>query len=113
MLMRSTSPRNGHAIADAAMASPVASRRTERELRMVAPFGSVRCPYRPAFRVPRARRQRARLSIRVLASHRLMIKLRSVRVPVFYDFSSTICYFTHRVLGRLGPELDELGVTLD
>jgi predicted DsbA family dithiol-disulfide isomerase len=42
-----------------------------------------------------------------------MTKLRSVRVPVFYDFSSTICYFTHRVLGRLGRELDELGVELD
>ncbi len=42
-----------------------------------------------------------------------MATLRSVRVPVFYDFSSTICYFTHRVLGRLGPELDELGVVLD
>jgi predicted DsbA family dithiol-disulfide isomerase len=42
-----------------------------------------------------------------------MTKLRSVRVPVFYDFSSTICYFTHRVLGRLEHELDELGVALD
>jgi predicted DsbA family dithiol-disulfide isomerase len=37
----------------------------------------------------------------------------AVRVPVFYDFSSTICYFTHRVLGRLRPDLDELGLTLD
>jgi predicted DsbA family dithiol-disulfide isomerase len=36
-----------------------------------------------------------------------------VRVPVFYDFSSTICYFTHRVLGRLAPELDALGIELD
>jgi predicted DsbA family dithiol-disulfide isomerase len=36
----------------------------------------------------------------------------SVRVPVFYDFSSTICYFTHRVLGRLAPQLDALGITL-
>jgi len=35
-----------------------------------------------------------------------------VRVPVFYDFSSTICYFTHRVLGRLAPRLDELGIVL-
>ena len=42
-----------------------------------------------------------------------MATLRSVRVPVFYDFSSTICYFTHRVLGRLGPELDQLGIALD
>jgi predicted DsbA family dithiol-disulfide isomerase len=42
-----------------------------------------------------------------------MAALRTVRVPVFYDFSSTICYFTHRVLGRLGSELDELGVVLD
>jgi predicted DsbA family dithiol-disulfide isomerase len=36
-----------------------------------------------------------------------------VRVPLFYDFSSTICYFTHRVLGRLAPELAALGVALD
>jgi predicted DsbA family dithiol-disulfide isomerase len=42
-----------------------------------------------------------------------MTKLRSVRVPVFYDFSSTICYLTHRVLGRLDDELEELGVGLD
>jgi predicted DsbA family dithiol-disulfide isomerase len=34
-------------------------------------------------------------------------------VPVFYDFSSTICYFTHRVLERLAPEIDGLGVALD
>jgi len=36
-----------------------------------------------------------------------------LRVPVFYDFSSTICYLTHRVLGRLGPELAALGIALD
>jgi predicted DsbA family dithiol-disulfide isomerase len=42
-----------------------------------------------------------------------MAALRPVRVPVFYDFSSTICYFTHRVLGRLAPELDQLGIALD
>jgi predicted DsbA family dithiol-disulfide isomerase len=42
-----------------------------------------------------------------------MTKLRAVRVPVFYDFSSTICYLTHRVLGRLDSELDQLGVALD
>jgi predicted DsbA family dithiol-disulfide isomerase len=42
-----------------------------------------------------------------------MIEPRSVRVPVFYDFSSTICYFTHRVLERLEPDLDELGLALD
>ena len=42
-----------------------------------------------------------------------MSRSRPVRVPVFYDFSSTICYFTHRVLGRLAPEIDSLGVALD
>ena len=42
-----------------------------------------------------------------------MSKPRQVRVPVFYDFSSTICYFTHRVLERLAPELDKLGIDLD
>jgi predicted DsbA family dithiol-disulfide isomerase len=42
-----------------------------------------------------------------------MAKPSPVRVPVFYDFSSTICYFTHRVLGRLRPELDALGIELD
>ena len=36
----------------------------------------------------------------------------AVRVPVFYDFSSTICYLTHRVLGRLAPQLDALGIAL-
>jgi len=42
-----------------------------------------------------------------------MTKTRWVRVPIFYDFASTICYFTHRVLGRLRPEIDELGLALD
>ena len=41
-----------------------------------------------------------------------MAKASTVRVPVFYDFSSTICYFTHRVLGRLGPRLDDLQIAL-
>src|SRR5262245_22142295 len=42
-----------------------------------------------------------------------MTSSRPLRVPVFYDFSSTICYFTHRVLGRLRPEIDALGIALD
>jgi 2-hydroxychromene-2-carboxylate isomerase len=42
-----------------------------------------------------------------------MAKAAPVRVPVFYDFSSTICYFTHRVLGRLAPQLDELEISLE
>jgi predicted DsbA family dithiol-disulfide isomerase len=41
-----------------------------------------------------------------------MAKAAPVRVPVFYDFSSTICYLTHRVLERLAPQLDELGIAL-
>src|SRR3990172_3883401 len=49
----------------------------------------------------------------MLASPPLMAKAAPVRVPVFYDFSSTICYLTHRVLGRLAPRLDELGIALD
>lgn len=33
-------------------------------------------------------------------------------LPVYYDFASTICYVTHRVLGRLAPRIDDLGVDL-
>jgi predicted DsbA family dithiol-disulfide isomerase len=41
-----------------------------------------------------------------------MARVAPVQVPVFYDFSSTICYRTHRVLGRLSSELDALGIAL-
>jgi len=34
-------------------------------------------------------------------------------LPVYYDFASTICYVAHRVLGRLAPRIDEIGVDLE
>lgn len=64
--------------------------------------------------VPTAERCAATPLAGVLAFLRRMTKpAQHVRVPVFYDFSSTICYLTHRVLGRLGPQLDEIGVELE
>ena len=33
-------------------------------------------------------------------------------LPIYYDFSSTICYVAHRVLSRLAPAIDEIGVDL-
>jgi predicted DsbA family dithiol-disulfide isomerase len=33
-----------------------------------------------------------------------------LRVPVYYDFASTICYVAHRVLGRQGEPIAELGI---
>jgi predicted DsbA family dithiol-disulfide isomerase len=36
-----------------------------------------------------------------------------LRVPVYYDFASTICYVAHRVLGRLEEPIAELGIELD
>ncbi len=33
-----------------------------------------------------------------------------LRVPVYYDFASTLCYVAHRVAARLAPDLDELGI---
>lgn len=38
---------------------------------------------------------------------------RRLAIPVHYDFASTICYVAHRVLERMRPDLDALGVTLD
>lgn len=35
-----------------------------------------------------------------------------IEIPVYYDFASTICYVTHRVMERRAAELDELGVSL-
>lgn len=34
-------------------------------------------------------------------------------LPVYYDFASTICYVAHRVLGRLAPKIEEIGVDLE
>ena len=34
-------------------------------------------------------------------------------LPVYYDFASTTCYVAHRVLGRLAPKIDEIGVELE
>jgi predicted DsbA family dithiol-disulfide isomerase len=36
-----------------------------------------------------------------------------LRVLVHYDFASSICYVAHRVMQRMAPFLDELGVALD
>jgi len=35
-----------------------------------------------------------------------------IDIPLYYDFASTICYVTHRVMQRKAAELDGLGVSL-
>jgi len=35
-----------------------------------------------------------------------------IAIPIYYDFSSTICYVTHRAMERWASDLDELGVSL-
>ena len=35
-----------------------------------------------------------------------------IRIRVHYDFSSTICYVAHRVMERLAPSVEELGLEL-
>ena len=35
-----------------------------------------------------------------------------LRVPLYYDFASTLCYVAHRVLERMKGDLHELGVEL-
>jgi 2-hydroxychromene-2-carboxylate isomerase len=35
-----------------------------------------------------------------------------LRVPVYYDFASTMCYVAHRVMRRLAPTLEELSIDL-
>ncbi len=35
-----------------------------------------------------------------------------LRVPVYYDFASVICYVAHRVMERLTPALEELEIDL-
>jgi predicted DsbA family dithiol-disulfide isomerase len=34
-------------------------------------------------------------------------------IPLHYDFASTICFVTHRVMEQMRGELDSMGVTLD
>jgi predicted DsbA family dithiol-disulfide isomerase len=36
----------------------------------------------------------------------------TIEIPVYYDFASTICYVTHRVMERRAAELEALGVAL-
>ncbi|MBW2396343.1 MAG: CoA-binding protein [Deltaproteobacteria bacterium] len=35
-----------------------------------------------------------------------------LRIPLHYDFASTVCYVAHRVLARMAPTLRELGLEL-
>ncbi|MCP5066512.1 MAG: hypothetical protein GY946_08085 [bacterium] len=43
---------------------------------------------------------------------RLLGSTPPLRIPVHYDFASTVCYVAHRVLTRMAPALDELGIEL-
>jgi predicted DsbA family dithiol-disulfide isomerase len=36
-----------------------------------------------------------------------------VRIRVYYDFASTLCYVAHRVLSRIEQEISDLGVELE
>ena len=36
-----------------------------------------------------------------------------ITIPVWYDFASTLCYVAHRVMERMAPELEGLGLWLD
>ena len=36
-----------------------------------------------------------------------------LRIPVFYDFASTLCYVAHRVMERMAGDLDDLALELD
>ena len=38
--------------------------------------------------------------------------MQRLRVPVYYDFASSLCYVAHRVMERLAGPLDELGIEL-
>ncbi len=38
--------------------------------------------------------------------------MKRLTVPVYYDFASTLCYVAHRVMQRLSPELETLGIEL-
>lgn len=37
---------------------------------------------------------------------------RTLRVPLYYDFASSLCYVTHRAMQRMSGTLDDLGVAL-
>jgi predicted DsbA family dithiol-disulfide isomerase len=37
---------------------------------------------------------------------------RALRVPLYYDFASSLCYVTHRAMQRMSGTLDDLGVAL-
>ncbi len=36
-----------------------------------------------------------------------------LRVPVYFDFASSLCYVAHRVMERMRPEIEELSIELD
>jgi predicted DsbA family dithiol-disulfide isomerase len=36
-----------------------------------------------------------------------------VRIPVYYDFASSLCYVAHRVMERMAGDLEEIGAELD
>lgn len=38
--------------------------------------------------------------------------MQRIQIPVRYDYASTICFVAHRVMERVGAELDTLGVDL-
>jgi predicted DsbA family dithiol-disulfide isomerase len=38
--------------------------------------------------------------------------METIRIRVHYDFASTLCYVAHRVMERMEPELDMLGIAL-
>jgi predicted DsbA family dithiol-disulfide isomerase len=39
--------------------------------------------------------------------------METVTIRVYYDFASTLCYVTHRVMSRIEQEIRELGVELE
>jgi len=41
-----------------------------------------------------------------------MARTERIRVPVHYDFASSLCFVAHRVLGRMADFLDEIDVEL-
>lgn len=38
--------------------------------------------------------------------------MQTLELPIHYDFASSLCYIAHRVLERIAPDLDELGLEL-
>lgn len=39
--------------------------------------------------------------------------METVRIRLYYDFASTLCYVVHRILSEAGPQLEKLGVELE